>query len=332
MDTYGRPFDPPGVMRRVAPFAGTALLAFGAAALPPAGDVGLVLVAAAITGFVIVSTLLVPWARLPAGAQSIPPLAYLVVIALLREAEGGATSGYAPLLFLPIVWLALHGTRQAMWICLALSAAVLVIPIVTIGSPHYPPSEWRRVIVLAGIAPLVGLTTQRLVGEVWRQASDSALDARTDPLTGLANRRSWDETFSREVARAHRIGSNLSLAMLDLDHFKRFNDTHGHQAGDRLLREAAAAWSSEGRQSIDLLARLGGEEFAILLPGADLNSATRIVERMRAATPAGITASAGVASWDRSESPAELLARADAALYQAKEFGRDRTSVALADR
>lgn len=96
--------------------------------------------------------------------------------------------GTRPWCSLPIVWLALHGTRTAMWVCLALVGAVLTIPIVTIGSPHYPTSEWRRVIVLAGIAPLVGMTTQRLVGEVWRQASDGALDARTDLLTGLANR------------------------------------------------------------------------------------------------------------------------------------------------
>jgi diguanylate cyclase (GGDEF)-like protein len=332
MDTHDRPFDPPEALRRVAPFAGTVLLAFGAAALPPAGNVELEIVAAGLTGLIIASTLVMPWGRLPSGAQSIPPLMFLVVIALLREAEGGATSGYAPLLFLPIVWLALHGTRQAMWICLSLVVAVLVIPIITIGSPHYPPSEWRRVIMLAGIAPLVGLTTQRLVREVWRQASDSALDARTDPLTGLANRRSWDESLSREVARAHRTSSPVSVAMLDMDHFKRFNDSHGHQAGDRLLREAAAAWNAEARQGIDLLARLGGEEFGVLLPGADLDSATGMVERLRRATPDGITASAGVASWDRSESPAELLARADAALYEAKEFGRDRTSVAFPTR
>lgn len=109
----------------------------------------------------------------------------------------------------------------------------------------------------------------------------------------------------------------------------RFNDSHGHQAGDRLLRDAAAAWLSETRQEIDLLARVGGEEFAIQLPGADLDSARNMVERLRRATPVGSTCSAGVASWDGSESPAALLARADASLYEAKSLGRDRTSVAL---
>ncbi len=150
--------------------------------------------------------------------------------------------------------------------------------------------------------------------------------ARTDPLTGLANRRVWDRALPRELARAARQSTPLSVAMLDLDHFKTFNDTHGHQAGDRLLREAARAWADELRAT-DLLVRYGGEEFALLLPGTPLLAAVEVVDRLRVATPERQTASAGVAMWDGEETAEALLARADRALYGAKAAGRDRTRV-----
>jgi diguanylate cyclase (GGDEF)-like protein len=155
--------------------------------------------------------------------------------------------------------------------------------------------------------------------------------ARTDDLTGLRNRRAWEEELPRELARAERDGGPLSVAMLDLDHFKRFNDRRGHQAGDRLLKQAASAWSGRLRV-IDVLARYGGEEFALALPGCALDDALALVEGLRSATPGGQTCSAGVASWDGSEGPEELLGRADRALYSAKHAGRDRTVGAGSDR
>jgi diguanylate cyclase (GGDEF)-like protein len=112
--------------------------------------------------------------------------------------------------------------------------------------------------------------------------------------------------------------------MLDLDHFKRFNDERGHQAGDRLLKQAASAWAGRLRV-IDVLARYGGEEFALALPGCGLEDALALVEGLRSATPGGQTCSAGVATWDGQEGPEELLGRADRALYSAKRAGRDRT-------
>jgi diguanylate cyclase (GGDEF)-like protein len=119
--------------------------------------------------------------------------------------------------------------------------------------------------------------------------------------------------------------------MMDLDHFKAFNDTRGHQAGDRLLKEAAAAWLSRLRQQ-DILARYGGEEFIVLLPGTDVLEGCAIMERLRPATPAEQTFSSGVAAWDGTETSEELIARADAALYEAKHTGRDRiVAAATAD-
>jgi diguanylate cyclase (GGDEF)-like protein len=114
--------------------------------------------------------------------------------------------------------------------------------------------------------------------------------------------------------------------MLDLDHFKRFNDARGHQAGDRLLADTTAAWREHLRDA-DLLARVGGEEFVVVLPECGTQLAVQIVDRLRGATPFGQTCSAGVALWDGSESVEGLIGRADAALYQAKEQGRDRTVV-----
>jgi diguanylate cyclase (GGDEF)-like protein/PAS domain S-box-containing protein len=151
--------------------------------------------------------------------------------------------------------------------------------------------------------------------------------ARTDPLTGLPNRRVWDEDLERELARARRHGGSLCLAMLDLDRFKAFNDHHGHQAGDRLLAAAAAAWRPILRAT-DTLARYGGEEFAVLLPHSDHEAAHTVVERLLLEVPLGQTASAGIAVWDGVETAEALLARADAALYVAKGAGRARSVTA----
>jgi diguanylate cyclase (GGDEF)-like protein/PAS domain S-box-containing protein len=151
--------------------------------------------------------------------------------------------------------------------------------------------------------------------------------AHTDDLTGLVNRRAWDRALEREVARARREDEPLAVAMLDLDRFKRYNDRHGHQAGDRVLREAASAWRAVLRET-DLLARYGGEEFAVALPGCDLARAEELVDRLREVTPAEQSCSAGLACWDGTETADQLLGRADSALYDAKQSGRDRTVVA----
>ncbi len=149
---------------------------------------------------------------------------------------------------------------------------------------------------------------------------------RTDELTGLPNRRAWDELLVHELAVAERHDKPVSVAMLDLDFFKRYNDEHGHLAGDRLLRAAAAAWQSTLRAT-DVLARWGGEEFALLLPGCDGPGAAILINRLRGMLPDGVTFSAGVATSDGTTPPRTLIDAADQALYQAKADGRDRVVV-----
>jgi diguanylate cyclase (GGDEF)-like protein len=121
----------------------------------------------------------------------------------------------------------------------------------------------------------------------------------------------------------------LCVGLLDLDLFKRFNDTHGHPAGDALLVEAASAWREVLRSGSDSLSRYGGEEFLVVLP-APPEQALATVERLRRLTPQHQTASAGIASWDGTETAQGLIARADIALYAAKARGRDRSEMAAA--
>jgi diguanylate cyclase (GGDEF)-like protein/PAS domain S-box-containing protein len=151
--------------------------------------------------------------------------------------------------------------------------------------------------------------------------------ARTDSLTGLLNRRAMTEALERDIEGSRRHKRPMSIAMVDLDHFKAFNDRLGHQSGDRLLASAARRWTAELRP-MDTLARYGGEEFLVLLPSCELQAATRIADRLRAAMPEGQTCSIGVAQWDGTETTSSLIERADAALYQAKAAGRNLTVAA----
>ncbi len=175
-------------------------------------------------------------------------------------------------------------------------------------------------------ATLLGLFAEQAATVLERSDLLARLEdlARTDALTGAANRRALDEALEIALADARRSGRPVSLTMLDLDHFKRYNDTHGHQAGDLMLRATAAAWIHELRPG-DVLARYGGEEFLAVLRACDVAGAVVVADRMRAVVPGPQTASAGTATWDGTETVASLIARADVALYQAKDAGRDRT-------
>jgi diguanylate cyclase (GGDEF)-like protein len=497
-------FEHAGLLARAAPFLGAMWLAIMAFPLPPEVQTSPVLVAAVLlNALIVLGAVAAPWGRLPHFAQIAPPLAYFLVIALLREADGGSASAYAVLVMLPVFWLALYGSLEQLAVSIVGVVAVFVVPVLVAGPLKYPPSEWTQALLWICVAPIVGFSVQSLVRQLrsraeenlkraeelqvsqdetrklvvsmaavteatrelarttdstaareilcaaactitgahfaklmepspdgdlvmtadhglqgapplrialveersgagaafvskkplfiqdvrgstdvsqriiqgtgavsmqfepvlrnekavavlvvgWNREVDGtgriaasmrmlaaetamALErsdllarleevARTDDLTGLLNRRAWEERLPRELARAGRNSNPLCVAMLDLDHFKNYNDERGHQAGDRLLKQSAAAWVTELRAS-DTLARYGGEEFTVALPGCTLDNAKDLVERLRAAMPSGQTVSAGLACWNGRESAEELVGRADAALYEAKRSGRDR--------
>ena len=182
---------------------------------------------------------------------------------------------------------------------------------------------------VAGIRSVAqDVTEQRMMeNERERLLAKVAALARTDALTGLPNRRAWDEELRREAARAERHGHGYTVAIVDLDHFKAYNDRFGHPAGDELLRTIGTRWRTALRAT-DIVARYGGEEFALLLPQCPPREALNLTERLRAGVPAAQTLSGGVAVWDRGESVEALMGRADAALYAAKKAGRNRVLTA----
>ena len=499
-----QPFDRHGLLTRTAPFLLAITAAFALTPLQPYGTRPVeILIAVAIASAIIAAAALVPWKRLPRFAQSTPALGFFGVVMLLSDAGDTPNSGYAPLVYLPVVWIALYGERWELGLAIGGVAATFLGPLVLIGNADYPKTEWGRSFAAVAVAAVVGVTvqglvrrlrsraeeaarqaealrrseqeaqvlmanmaavsqltrevarttdvaaardavcaaarqiadatfailleseagalvetassgctlqprlevsigdepsggaaaflarqpffvpdvrdqeavgaqvieatgvvsmhfqpivgdrdaigvlavgwdkrreqpTQRVVEGVRTLAAEAAIaleraallaklqqSAHTDDLTGLPNRRAWEEQLPRELARARRDGQSVCVVMVDLDHFKDYNDREGHQAGDRLLKLCAAAWSNQLRTT-DVLARYGGEEFSFVLPGCTLADAGVLVERLRDVTPDGQTLSAGIAAWNGSEAAAALVGRADGALYEAKRAGRDR--------
>jgi diguanylate cyclase (GGDEF)-like protein len=181
------------------------------------------------------------------------------------------------------------------------------------------------------------LEIRQRLEEVSAALDYSRAQARIDPLTGCCNRRGMEEALVREIARARRNRTPLSFALLDIDHFKRINDRHGHDTGDRALVHLATLLQSALRET-DLVCRMGGEEFVLVLPGAALPDAHCVVERLRKATERAplvlpdltvdLRFSAGVAEWTTGETQEDLIQRADRALYTAKHAGRNQVHFA----
>ena len=426
------------------------------------------------------------WSRVPSSTVLLIPIYCDLVIALLRHALGGSTSGFTPLLILPVVWVGLLLGRREVMAIAACTSLLLALPILLVGAPMYPGNGWRGVLLWSIVALVVGfganemmsaeqhqtaladaraqeldrlVATQtaistadvdadtvtamvveearRLTGadaavvavaegahlvyravsgrahahagmripaetaisgsalrtgeiftsrdtwddarvdreacrrvgarsllvvplrngtrstgvlEVHASTTDAfrdehanvlsllanmigtALDraeligklsrqAVTDDLTGLANRRAWYEALGRALRRAHRSRAPLSVIALDLDGLKQVNDEHGHAAGDRFLHTVTAAWSSVLRQT-DVLGRIGGDEFAVILEGADGRTAADVLARLDGCFEGGPVASAGIATWDGDEDETTLVSRADASMYEQKQTRR----------
>jgi diguanylate cyclase (GGDEF)-like protein len=202
------------------------------------------------------------------------------------------------------------------------------------------------VVVLEHGVKLGSRIERRVVSMVERFSSHAALALRnaslvdqlrdmaaTDGLTGVANRRTFEAALQVELTRASRAGSAVSLVLIDIDHFKELNDTHGHQVGDEVLRGVAKLLREQSR-AFDTPARYGGEEFAVIMPGCDIGDAERGAERLRRAiaameTVTPVTVSTGVATFPVHAADADSLVQmADGALYASKGGGRNRTTVA----
>jgi diguanylate cyclase (GGDEF)-like protein len=213
---------------------------------------------------------------------------------------------------------------------LAALAAGLSLPPVTLLLNGLQSGPVRWPIIGAGGMVLSGLAVLRVSGllrVVQEQAVQLAALADSDALTGAPNRRTWDHELSHACQVARETGAPLCVGLIDLDNFKAFNDTHGHQAGDVLLREVVACWNDLLADG-ELLARYGGEEFAVLLPGRTAVQGRIRLDQLRRATPARQTFSAGVATYDTSLEPATVVAAADEAMYDAKRSGRNRVCLA----
>jgi diguanylate cyclase (GGDEF)-like protein len=421
------------------------------------------------------------WTRRFGG--TLAALIFLFAVALLRQSAGGINSGVGVICLIPVFYTALYSEgRHRLYVVIAGMAAVYLAPIVLIGAPNYPETQYRAAALTVAVSAIIGLATSRLVASVRRQAGEahsrermlgqvhevvrdlfgssqarrdvceaakrigeasiailyepvrgtnlmratamvgleappveisrlqpSAVSeafatghrilisedveahvgsielwvaggkpstlvyeplmrgsepvgvlvvgwpesvtadstrtsvvallaheaaavieradrmsrlsdmASTDPLTGLPNRRAWDARVEQALA----AGQHFAVAMIDFDHFKEYNDTYGHPAGDRLLKETAAIWREQLRTG-DLLARLGGEEFGLLLLDCDPARAAEVIERLRKLIYGERTCSIGFATRRSGEGADAVMARADAALYEAKSCGRDR--------
>jgi diguanylate cyclase (GGDEF)-like protein len=259
----------------------------------------------------------------------------LLQIALLCWLAGGAASAYQSLLLLWIgAGMGIHPPRQALTFLLA-AAAVASLPLVYEGWSSSAAANIAASLLLwsalgtAMMVLMVGVRAQRVRLRA-AELRESGL-AREDPLTGLANRRAFDEALTAEMARSERAGSKLSILLIDLDRFKAVNDELGHLEGDRCLALTGAAIARRIRAG-DRAFRWGGDEFVVLLPGTQRPGVLRTAERLRAAVAeapvaldgasVAVTVSVGWANWS-GDTPDDLLLRADRALYAAKDAGRD---------
>jgi diguanylate cyclase len=269
----------------------------------------------------------------PLQRQSRAALAFaaflFVLVTVVRFASESVADAYSLLYVLPIAVAAI-----SLGFIGGVGAAILAIALVL---------AWGQTkdieLSLAGyltrgttfflLGALLGFEVQRrrFQAERIRMLDHLAKMATTDELTGLGNRRAWEQELRREIERSRRGGGRFAVALLDLDRFKEYNDRHGHPAGDQLLKQAASQWRIRLRL-VDTLCRYGGEEFVVLLPDCPLNEATTVIERLRSGTPKGQTLSGGIALWDGDETAEALIDRVDKALYAAKRAGRDRSMVA----
>jgi diguanylate cyclase (GGDEF)-like protein len=290
----------------------------------------------AVAAIVVAAGLIAGYDRLPLSWLRFAPFLGTVLVGfVIYFSDPADSAAYAMYLAWVLVAAALFLEARLILLHGALAVAVYTIALIA--------QEGSGDVLGVGIAMTAGtvVATTLVMGAIGNHVREVmvrlASAAHTDPLTGLPNRRAFDEAFDRELARAARTGAPLGVVIVDLDGFKRFNDEHGHLAGDRALQRLGGTLTDRTR-AIDQVARIGGEEFALLVPDCDTARGVALSERLRRAIELAfggegdLTASCGVASHpEHGRTPAELTAAADGALYEAKRQGRNRV-VAAAGR
>jgi diguanylate cyclase (GGDEF)-like protein len=266
------------------------------------------------------------------GSGLVPlSVALLVVITGLRLAVSNPIEAIGFLYVIPISLLASeHGWRGGIYGAAAafgLTVFWAIVQDVPLGVIGYV----SRGATFAAVGVIGGFHSEerrRLERERELLLDELRATALSDPLTGLPNRRAWDERFERELALAGRTGVPISVAAIDLDKLKEVNDALGHEHGDRLIERCARLWAATLRET-DFIARIGGDEFLVLLPDCPEPVAEQTARRMLAAAPPEHSFSIGLATWDRGEEGYELIQRADRAMYAAKAAGGNRIEPAL---
>jgi diguanylate cyclase (GGDEF)-like protein/PAS domain S-box-containing protein len=265
------------------------------------------------------------WAReLPPRIRPLPALGGMVSAALIAAATGGGKSDAIALVLLALIWFGYAAVGRQV----VVGAAAFAVTLSAVSYFDAPDASrlrnWDHVatILLVGMGLLYGVSRiARDRRELTAKLEDSA---RTDPLTGLLNRRGFEEGAAAALARAKRARETVGLLMLDLAGFKHLNDGRGHRAGDELLVRVADAWRASLRAG-DLLGRAGGDEFLVLLVDTDRARAGEVADRLRERTPSAVSCSAGVALSRAEDADLDrLVTAADDALYAAKATGRDR--------
>lgn len=297
-------------------FGAGGVLGLIARLLPHSGHVHVAgLVSVSVASVACAVTLMIVRDRTPPTLVRVVPLLGVVMVSVsVLFSRGGIFSAVVAMLY---VWIALFvayfESRRALVGMLLFMAVAYGTVLLAASRETDSIALW---LVTIGTTAMAGYMVSELVMRLRRLA-------HVDSLTGLTNRRGWDVQLEREVARADRGGGPLCVAVVDLDHFKDVNDRGGHAEGDRLLRRLSRTWR-EPLRATDTLGRLGGDEFGVLFPNCSIDSAVGIVERLQRTMPPTTTCSVGIAQWEPGDSPAEVVRRADEALYQAKARGRGR--------
>jgi diguanylate cyclase (GGDEF)-like protein len=304
--------------------------------LLPGGDGRdeIALAAIAVAALIAAGGLMTAFHRLPMGLLALAPaLGSILTGAVICFAGPEASAAYALYFAWVVIAAANYLTRTMTALHGAFAVIVYAVAIEIVGPGPAPAG--LRVAMLAGTAVVASVVMAGLAMRARAFVAQLEDDVRTDPLTGLDNRRALQEATEREFARADRSRRPLALIVLDLDHFKEFNDELGHLAGDQALRRLARILD-EITRVIEATARLGGDEFAIVVPETDEAGARALAERLRIAVAsefAGaeprLTISCGIAVHrPEARGAVDLFEAADRALYAAKEAGRNRVSVA----